>query len=131
LKIYFAAPWSYGPELLPLKDMVQEQGHIITSSWLNIENSTVSKNAHEAADYALQDLRDVDACDMLTLFNPSDHKQSPGRNIEFGYALARGKALAIVGERLGVFQYLPHIRYYTSNQHFLNGLIDKKHTAYP
>lgn len=61
----------------------------------------------EAANFAFQDLRDVDACDVLVLFNPPSFPQSPGRNIEFGYALAKGKKLMIVGQPKGVFQYLP------------------------
>lgn len=130
MKIYFAAPWSYGPSLVALRQIVEHEGHSVTSSWLNISTKTKSQNSHEAADYALQDLADVDAAAMVVLFNPPGYDQSPGRNIEFGYAIARGKALAIVGERLGVFQHLPHIRWFSDNQHFVNYLLDKKHTLY-
>lgn len=76
----------------------------------------------EAVNFALQDLADVDACDMLILFNPPDEKQTPGRNIEFGYALAKGKMLGICGKQWGVFQQLPSIYTWRNSDSLLEWL---------
>lgn len=121
MKFYFAAKFEDADKLLPLVAWVHGTSkNSVTSSWLHIEPGTVSKSAGEAASWAFQDLRDIDACDMLVLFN-FDEKQSPGRNIEFGYALAKGKRLGIVGKPHGVFQHMPGI------EHFPGGIEDFMH----
>lgn len=131
MKFYFAAPWEYGPQLLPLVDCLKDTKHTVTSTWLTIPTETRSKNSLEAADYAFVDLADVDACNMLVLFNPKDYPMTPGRNIEFGYALAKGKALGLIGDRKGVFQHLPQIRYMgTGPQDFLDWLEVHSQLAY-
>ncbi|OYW77678.1 MAG: hypothetical protein B7Z37_03045 [Verrucomicrobia bacterium 12-59-8] len=132
VKIYFAGPWEYGPKLKDLRNQIQSIFPIIkiTSTWLNIETSVSSNNAMEAGQYAQQDLDDVLRADMLVLFNPEGFEQSPGRNIEFGYALALGHALAIVGRRCGVFQYLPQIQHFPHTTYFLQWLNEYQQTPY-
>lgn len=117
MKFYFAGPFAYGQRLKDFRDELyraypRKHGIVpifVTSTWIDIPPGTRSNNAFEAAAYAAQDLRDVDEADMLLLFNPPGFPQSPGRNIEFGYAMAKGKRLGIVGKAHGVFQYLPGI----------------------
>lgn len=129
MKFYFAAPFTYAQSLIPLVAHIHgTTKHSVTSSWLFIPEGTRSKHAMEAMDYAFKDLADVNAADILVLFNPPGVPQSPGRNIEFGYALAKGKQLMIVGERKGVFQYLPCVSRFddiTDFQHYLSCLSDE------
>lgn len=133
MRLYLAAPWEYGPTLLPLRQSLRALGHVVTSGWLNITTTTMSKTRMEATHYALKDLADVDSADMLVLFNPFGEPQSPGRNIEFGYALAKGKMLAIVGQPKGVFQYLPQIKHLSDADdllYWLSVMNDENHSPY-
>jgi len=111
VKIYLAGPWEFGPTLYKMRHLLEHDypSIKITSSWLDIQTTYESQNSMEAANFALQDLADVDRADMLILFNPEGAAQSPGRNIEFGYALAKGKCVMVAGKRLGVFQHLPQV----------------------
>lgn len=123
MKFYFAAPFEYAEHLIPLVAHIHgKTKHVVTSTWLMLKTDEVAKTGMQAADYALTDLHDLDKADICVLFNPEGFPQSPGRNIEFGYALAKGKALWIVGRPKGVFQYLPHITQFDNSIQFQNFL---------
>lgn len=132
MKIYFAGPWSYGPKLKDLRNVIQSRWPSIkiTSTWLNIETSVRSANMLEAGQYAQQDLDDILRADHLVLFNPPGAAQTPGRNIEFGFALACGLGLCVVGERRGVFQYLPQVRNFSSEAGLVNWLESMHQSPY-
>lgn len=112
MNFYFAAPFEYKEPLIELTAFIHTLGRPtcnVTSTWLFIKDEAQALTGMQAANFALKDLADLDRADVCILFNPEKFAQSPGRNIEFGYALAKGKALWIVGRRKGVFQYLPQV----------------------
>ena len=121
MRFYFAAPFSYGERLRDLARFIDNifdgpRQCWTTASWIYIPTGTRAKNHLEAANYALLDLENVDACDVLIMFNPEDGSQSPGRNVEYGYAVAKGKQIWLVGPKTSVFSYLPGIRYFKDEE---------------
>ena len=58
---------------------------------------------------ALHDLEDVDSADTLVLLSLPGG--GGGKNVEFGYALAKGKRLLLCGEPRNVFEHLPQVRH--------------------
>lgn len=115
MNFYFAAPFEYKDPLIKLTAFIHTLARptcTVTSTWLFIPSEAEALTGMQAANFAMKDLDDLDRADVCILFNPEGYPQSPGRNIEFGYALAKGKALWIVGRPKGVFQYLPHIKYF-------------------
>ena len=130
-KYYFAAPFHYKAPLIDLMGWMHSTSKdTVTSSWLFIKAENEAHTARQAEAYALQDLRDIDAADILILFNPPGEKQTPGRNIEFGYALARGKQIWICGQRLGVFQQSFSFPFFTDIEHIKHHLRHYDDPAY-
>ncbi len=116
---YFAASFDRGEELAPLAEFVQAFGHTVTSSWLakavgNYEADEVAKGRtveEVRIECSQQDLADIDAADVLVSFTEStrDRYFSGGRHVEFGYAVASGKGLIVVGPLENIFHHLPGI----------------------
>ena len=127
MKLYFAGKWEVST-FAALNRAKRELGPLIsvTSRWLELDPLTRTTSPADAARIARMDLEDIDRADGLVLFNFYDQKQSPGRNIEFGYALAKGKALFIVGERCGVFQQLEQICHFTTLEQFHNYFLERE-----
>src|SRR5580704_6635369 len=82
-------------------------GHTVTSTWLAEESEV---EAHAAAN-AVRDLADLDRADAIVCFTtPARATRSRGgRHTEFGYALAKGKAVILVGPRENIFYSLPGV----------------------
>ena len=61
--------------------------------------------------YAQRDIDDIEACDVLVLFaeDPLQGYPRGGRHVEFGYALALGKVIVVIGQRENIFHTLPEI----------------------
>jgi len=62
--------------------------------------------------YAAQDLEELDQAQVLVLF--SGFGGQGGRHVEYGYALAKGKRLVLVGPRDNVFSCLPQAEWFPS-----------------
>lgn len=76
----------------------------MTSTWL--------RELDELADaYARVDLADVKRADVLVAMNPPGWERAGtgGRHVEFGYALAHGKHMVLVGERSNIFHHLSDV----------------------
>lgn len=116
MKIYIAAPYSQMLLMRPHRDALHAAGHNVTARWIdgNEEGMTLAQAAQ-------MDLDDIDAADCLLAFTLK-HKSmfsGGGRYVEFGYALAKGKRLAVVGGLENVFLHLPQVEVYRSIQEFL------------
>ena len=86
--------------------LLAERGIGVTARWVN--------GAHDHAPpvvCALDDFEDIDAADVLALWNPKHHHGagSGGRHVEVGYALARGKRVVLMGDRENVFHSHPNV----------------------
>lgn len=106
MKIYLAANYSTHPEMRTYAETLKASGHEVTSEWINGTHGGDNK-----AEYAHIDLRDVDSADAVIFFSeaPPNSRTRGGKHVEFGYALAKGKRLFIVGGCHNVFHYLPEV----------------------
>lgn len=114
VRVYVSSSWSNRKEALRVAQELMLSGATITSSWLTVESTTGNVNAlllpdrHEGCrQRAMQDLRDIDDCDVFVLLNPKRLHLSGhgGRHVETGYAIAKGKPIFILGARENVFHY--------------------------
>jgi len=111
-------------------------GHKVTSRWLNgsyqISNSGTpigetgetlvegddGGQTPEAArlrlNFAIEDVRDVQAAEIVISFTepPRSTASRGGRHVEFGYALAAGKRVWVVGYRENVFHWLANVEFF-------------------
>jgi len=81
------------------------RGHEITSRWLKAPDE-MNDN------YAREDLQDVADAEMLLALHPDgwEDRGTGGRHVEFGYALALGKQVVLVGKRSNIFHHLDCVR---------------------
>lgn len=98
MKIYLAARYERRTELAGYADRLRKLGHVVTSRWL-------AGNAElPVAAQAEMDLADIDEAEVVVSFTePPGVYSRGGRHVEFGYALARGKSLVIVGPAENIF----------------------------
>lgn len=126
MKIYLAARYSRKQEMMRLAETLRENAIEVTSSWLD-EPFAPDTLLNEVSprlnmEYALTDLRDIDRADTVLFFSEDPLVGTPrgGRHVEFGYAVAKGKRVVVIGQPENVFHYLPAIIMYQSVQQFLD-----------
>lgn len=116
--VYLSGQFEDAPELRRVRDALESAGVRVTSRWLATLSSTpATARAHEVgagsrlAAIARQDMEDIEACDVVVVFNPESARSTGrgGRHVETGYALALRKQVIIVGVRGNVFHWLPEI----------------------
>lgn len=104
MKIYIAAPYPCRDDAIAMMHHLEAQGHEVTSRWL--------KSPDELADeHARKDLDDVARADTLLAINDPEweNKGTGGRHVEFGYAIALGLRLVLMGNRSNIFHYLSNV----------------------
>lgn len=104
MNVYIAGPNAGRRTAIGVMHLLEAHGHTVTSTWL--------RQLDELDDaHARLDLADVDRADALVALNFKawQHLGSGGRYVEFGYAIARGKRLIVVGERSNIFHYLSDV----------------------
>jgi len=114
LKLYLAGRYGRRKELLGYANTLKEQGHTITSRWLNGEHEYADSNSTEEQErsWAKDDLDDIDSCDMLIAFTECGGKSASGasrggRHVELGYALGMLKEVIVCGEAENIFCNTP------------------------
>lgn len=105
-KIYIAGRYSKLTELATEAQKFKDAGHEITATWLD--------NAEEGmsfTDVAVIDLDDVARADTLVLYTEPYGTPVPGggRHVEFGYALALGLRIILVGPLENIFHWHPNV----------------------
>jgi nucleoside 2-deoxyribosyltransferase len=111
-------------------DDLEAKGFEVVSRWSmrNSDHVAPGMKSEKAAPservrFAREDLEDIDACDiMVCLMEEPRNDSRGGRHVEFGYALARDKAIYIVGEKETVFHELPQVAAFTTWELCLNAL---------
>lgn len=121
MKIYLAARYSQHPELKILRSQLEELGHSITSSWLDIggKSFTLEELENEPDRCSIRgqaDLDDVVKADCLIFISSQGGKG--GRHVEYGIALGLGKRIIILGHRENVFHTLTDEVYSTYDEMF-------------
>jgi len=116
--MYLAAKYDKRKMLLPVAAVLMLNGHTVTSKWL--DGSHEGMSARESMKYAELDIEHINKSDMFVLFNLpiGDAEQSSGRNVEFGYALAKGTKTVVVGPGHCIF-YTQATEYYPTVNDFL------------
>ena len=101
MKFYLAATYSQHPAMQAHVMELAQLGHLTTSRW--------HQGAHDVADepgagerFAVEDIRDLDAADVVIHFAGNGARGRGGRHVELG----RGKTIWHVGERENVFHHL-------------------------
>src|SRR5678815_1657271 len=93
---------------------LESRGHVVTSQWLKAFEGL-------SDEYARKDLDDVAAADMLLFVNYEAWKNSGtgGRHVEFGYAIALGRRIVLIGSRSNIFHYLSNVEVYETVEAFM------------
>ena len=121
---YLAGLFGRQKELAGYAAEIRSWGHTVTSRWLD-ETPVDMPDPYAAARAVVdRDFEDVRACDTTLLFTqPRGEPQvGGGRFVEFGYAWAIGRTLAVVGPVENVFVGHPDIRRYADWEDFRNSV---------
>ena len=129
MKIYLAARYSRHAELQSYAKTLEEVGHTITSRWIkgghqiNDEGLSDVAKEEERIRFALEDIEDLDAADVIINFTekPRSTNSRGGRHVEMGYALGtKAKVVVVIGPRENVFHCLPKVLYFPNWESFIN-----------
>jgi len=115
-KLYLAAPFGDRRKMELVAISLKARGFVITARWVFGGEDGLTRQ-----DIAKLDLDDVDAADAVISFTfPRGTLTSGGgRHVEFGYALAKGKRLIVIGERENVFHHFPTVEVYPTIESWL------------
>jgi hypothetical protein len=89
--IYIASSWENRFVLRPVRDKLIALGHVVTSRWI-----AVGEVDYPADIGAGRDIADLDASNTLVFWPDNMIKQTSGKFVEYGYALAAGHEIYIV-----------------------------------
>lgn len=105
-KLYLAARFSDRPAMETIGDRLKALGFEITARWVYGGEDGLTREQ-----IALLDIEDVDACDTVVSFTQAygSMNKGGGRHVEFGYGMAKGKRLVVIGERENVFHHFPSV----------------------
>jgi nucleoside 2-deoxyribosyltransferase len=125
VRAYIAARFEQKAEMKALVPVFAANNIQVRAHWLDETVSSTSQLSDltpaYCAEQAQVDLDDIDACDIFVLFGDKVPKTiRGGKHVEFGYALAKGKRVVVIGPQENIFQYLPHVVRYRSLEDFLD-----------
>jgi hypothetical protein len=130
-KVYLAARYSRHPEMQGVRDVLTALGYEVTSRWIDqhggdvLESFVASKlndDPEHCARYGVVDLEDMAAADTVVSFTSTDGGGKGGRHVEFGWGLAAGKRMIVVGPREHIFHTLPGVEHYENWSRFVMAL---------
>lgn len=115
--VYLAARFSKQPEMRKIRDLFLQEKINVTSTWLDQHpNGDLGDDPVTDTRNAIRDLVDVRVADGLVFFSEAQLARRGGRHVEFGYALALGKPIYVVGNKENIFHYTPGIKHYQTVQ---------------
>jgi nucleoside 2-deoxyribosyltransferase len=120
MKIYLASQYSWKERLIDYAKQLREDGIIVTSRWLeepHKSNSLMSDVSESLlTEYATCDLEDTEAADIVVFFSVPETQPTSrgGRHVEFGYALAKGIPIYVVGPKENIFHYHGLVRHFAT-----------------
>lgn len=126
MRIYLAARYDQHGLMLVYAGKLESAGHQVTSRWIRQatgdmpDGCTVelmNQRPSECAPHAQTDMDDIRRSNVLVCFTewPSS---TGGRHVEFGYALALGIRIVIVGPREHIFHTIPQVEHYSTREKF-------------
>lgn len=129
MRIYLAARYSRREEMCGYAELLRAKGYTVDARWLS-PPETVALEVESAMEeapmsgyhFAQEDIEDLDKAGVVVCF--TEVSNSPftrgGRHVEYGYALAKGKTLFIVGPRENVFYCLPQVIRFNTWEDFIS-----------
>jgi nucleoside 2-deoxyribosyltransferase len=132
--LYVASAYRRRDELRKYAAELQSFGVRVTSRWLSEDLSLNVKLSDVTDDFsrnvAVVDLEDILAADGMLFFAEDANNQPPrgGRHVEFGYALAEGLQMYVVGDRENIFHYLPNVHHFATFNDFTKEMLNIDHT---
>lgn len=123
MRVYLAARYSRHDEMRGVRDVLATLGHVVTSRWIDCHTDVMGDHSasftpevlnerpQDCMRIARHDLDDVLAADAVISFTSGGGGKG-GRHVEFGYGLARGKRMIVVGPREHVFHTLSQVEWY-------------------
>jgi hypothetical protein len=124
-KIYLAARYSRNDEMRGVRDVLEVLGFEVTSRWIDLhpdvvgdfsssfDATTLNETPELCAPLGQHDLDDIDRADWVVNFTCGTGGKG-GRHVEFGYGMAKGKRLFVVGPREHVFHTSTKVEHYPS-----------------
>jgi nucleoside 2-deoxyribosyltransferase len=131
MRVYLASRYGRKAELQAARATLQSMGHEVTSRWLDTswENGDSTAAAHvpeeHRAEWAKNDLDDVASSDVVVSFTEDGITRGTnrgGRHVEFGYALALGKWMVLIGSPENLFHYTSGVLTYETFEKFVEAL---------
>ncbi len=115
-KIYLAGRFAWKEMYQAVADKLEYNGFKTTSTWVRGGEQGLTR-----ADIALLDCGDIDEADTFLAFTEprGSWNTSGGRHVEFGYALAKGKRVCIIGETENVFYAHPAVEVFKTLDEFI------------
>ena len=121
MNIYIAARFSKRHIANELANYLKSKGHTITSRWVlpDCDHVIATSISEQAADderqrFAREDIEDLDAADwcISLMEHKARNNSRGGRHVEYGYALARGIKMTVIGCRETVFHHLCNVEHF-------------------
>jgi nucleoside 2-deoxyribosyltransferase len=115
MRVYLAAPYVKKDQINEYAAELRAGGIEVTASWLDEPHKPTTQmqelTHEEHQKYAIQDVKDVQAADILIFFtDPTKTIIRAGRHVEFGIAIHRRIPIYVVGEeRENIFHHLPKV----------------------
>jgi len=107
--IYIAGPFDQRDQAKLVKDALEKEGHVVTSTWITSHLDALDEIDPETAEReALHDLLAIRRADLVVFLN--GQSTSGGMHVEMGYAIAAGKPILLVGEPTSIFHHLKSVR---------------------
>ncbi len=116
MKVYIAALFSRKDEMAGYADQMKRYGVDVVARWVYGGEEGLTR-----PEIALLDLEDVDKADVVVSFTMPHGTMTSGggRHVEFGYALAKGKQVHLIGERENIFHDHPAVKVFPTLETWL------------
>lgn len=116
-KLYLAAMFSRRIDMEANANRLTMLGYRIVSRWVFGDADDLGRE-----EIALLDLEDVRLADAVMSFTQPHGSFNPGggRHVEFGYGLALGKRMILIGERENVFHDHPRVEQFDTLEDFID-----------
>lgn len=128
---YFAAKYDRNAEMRDKRAelIAAIPDAVVTSRWIDMHGGSqdeaftpeyLTANPEACWINGKSDLEDLDRADVVVSFTSDAKGGKGGRHVEFGYAMARGKLLVVIGIRENIFHTSPQVEHYASWEEFLD-----------
>jgi len=115
MKTYLAARFPRRAEMEGYVPFFKNLGFDVTARWVFGGEDGLTRS--EIAEIDLEDVADAD-CLVLFTHDYGSLQPGGGRFVEFGYALALGKRVIVIGDYENVFTHHPDVEVYQDLEHF-------------